>query len=421
MNTQSYIHDHEVPNLVNKLIRFVGKDNLEKCLVRYRRSLQSSGPVFREYYLKTRHPWWEAFLEYFNLEKAGKSIKKNLTRNIKLLAFDAKKISTLQRLMPEKVREKYKRDLIDDNRSYDYLFEIHIAWHFYLRGCKIRWYEDDSKSHLEFLVKDSDLEFNVECKRISVDIARKIKRRDFYRFADKLVPLVQENGFSGSIDLTLKDRLDSSEKYLNDLCTEIVDKIRSGYLRGTHKIQFGLVSLNLKMADGTIIDLNKHLRRLFKRKRRRAHGAIFTKSQNMHSADPLEMTITCERADNILEAIKNRLSEAGKRQLDVSKPGLICCYLEGIEDLIELAKDSGLQFMTSNLLSKDNLNHIAAVSYVSENIIGRYANTETQFNQGLIYKNPYCKFERAKKYKYLSNQREFEYSLFEINSSPTTG
>lgn len=421
MNIKSDIHDYEVPNLVNKLIRFVGRNQLEKCLDKYTRSLQSSGRVFREYYLKTRHPWWEAFLEYFALEKAAKSIKISLTGNIKLLAGDAKKISTLQRLMPEKVREKYKRDLIDNNRAYDYLFEIQMAWHFYLRGCKIQWHEDNSKSHSEFLVKDSAFEFNVECKRISVDIARKIRRRDFYRFAEKLLPVVQESGFTGSIDITLKDRLHSSDKYLNALSTQVIDKIQSGYLHGTYQIQFGLVSINLQMADGTIIDFNKHFRSLLERKKHQAHGTIFAKSRNKQPTDPVEMTIISEKADNVLEAIKERLSKAAKKQLDISKPGLICCYLEGIDDLTDLAQNSGLQVMTSYLLSK-GINHIAAVSYASENIIDRYANTETYFNQGLIYRNPYCKFERAKDYKYLSNiQSEFEYRLSDIIPSRTNG
>ena len=318
MNITSDIHDYEVPNLANKLIRFVGRNRVEKCLDKYTSSLQSSGKVFREYYLKTRHPWWEAFLEYFALEKSGKSIKNNLTANIKLLAGDAKKISTLQKLMPEKVREKYKKDLVDNNRAYDYLFEIQIAWHFYLKGCKIQWHEDNSKSHSEFLAKDSEFEFNVECKRISVDISRKIRRRDFYRFAEKFLPAVEDRGFSGSIDITLKDRLHGGDKHLNDLSKQVIDKVRSGYLHGTYQIQFGSVNINLQKASGTIIDFNKHYRNLLERKKRQSHGVIFAKPRNRQPSDPVEMTIISEKADNVLEAIKDRLYKAAKKQLDIS-------------------------------------------------------------------------------------------------------
>ena len=415
MNITSDIHDYEVPNLVNKLIRFIGRNRLERCLDKYTSSLQSSGKVFREHYLKTRHPWWEAFLEYFALEKSGKSIKNNLTANIKILAGDAKKISVLQRLMPEKIREKYKKDLIDNNRAYDYLFEIQIAWHYYLKGCKIQWHKDNSKSHSEFLAKDSEFEFNVECKRISVDISRKIRRRDFYRFAEKLLPAIEESGFSGSIDITLKDRLHGSDRHLNDLSKQVIDKVSAGYLHGTYQIQFGLVDINLQKANGTTIDFNKHYRSLLERKQHQSHGVIFAKPRDGQPSDPVEMTIISEKADNVLEAIKDRLYKAAKKQLDISKPGLICCYLEGINDLTELAQNSGLQIMTSYLLSKDSLNHIAAINYASENIIDRSANTETYFNQGLIYRNPYCKFDKAKDYKFLSNiHSEFKYRLSDI-------
>jgi hypothetical protein len=415
MNITSDIHDYEVPNLVNKLIRFIGQNRLERCLDKYTSSLQSSGKVFREYYLKTRHPWWEAFLEYFALEKSGKSIKNNLTANIKILAGNAKTISVLQGLMPEKIREKYKKDLIDNNRAYDYLFEIQIAWHFFLKDCEIIWHEDDSKSHSEFLVKDSDLEFNVECKRISVDISRKIRRRDFCRFAEKLLPAIEKSGFSGSIDITLKDRLHGSDRHLNDLSKQVIDKVSAGYLHGTYQIKFGSVSIDLQKANGTIIDLNQHFRKLLERKSHQSHCAIFAKSRNTQPADPVEMTIISEKADNVLEAIKDRLYKAAKKQLDIFRPGLICCYLEGINDLTELAQNSGLQIMTNHLFSKEGLNHIAAVIYSSENIIDRFANIETYFNQGLIFRNPYCKFAKAKDYKFLSNiHSEFKYRLSDI-------
>lgn len=422
MNQTSDIHDYEVPNLVKKLIRFIGHAEIEKCLDRYQRSLQSSGPIFREYYLKTRHPWWEALIEYFSLEKSGKSIKRNLTNSIKILAGDAKKISVLQRLMPEKIRWKYKKDLIDDNRAFDYLFEIQIAWHFFLKGCEIKWYDDDSIRHSEFLVREPEFEFNVECKRISVDISRKVRRRDFYRLAEKLLPAIENKGFSGQIDMILHERLHSSDKYLNDLSSQVIEKITKGKLKGSHQTGFGSVDIDLEKANGSVVDFNERFQNLYQRKPHNAHGVIFAKSRNRKPVDAVEMTIMSEKSDNVLNGIKDRLSKAAKSQLDSTKPGIICCYLEGINDLTELAQNSGLQIMTSLLLSKDGLGHIAAISYSSESIINRFANTEAYFNQGLIFRNPYCKFEKAKDYKYLSNiHSEFEYRLSDVIPSRTNG
>lgn len=422
MNNISDIQDYEVPNLVNKLIRFIGHTEIEKCLHRYERALQSSGPIFREYYIRSRHPWWEALLEYFNLERSGKSIRKNLTNRLKILAGDAKRISVLQRFMPERIKEKYKRDLIDDNQAFSYLFEIQIAWHFILKGCEIEWHDDDSTSHSEFLVKEPEFEFNVECKRISVDLSRKVRRKDFYRLAEKILPAIEKEGISGQIDIRLNERLHSSEKYLSDISSQVIEKITNGRLKGSHRMDFGSVDINLEKANGSIIDLNERLQSLYRRKPQNAHGVIFASSRNSEPVDAIEMTIKSEKSDNVLNGIKKTLSEAAGSQLDPKKPGIICSYLEGIEDLTELAQNSGLQIMTNLLLSKEGLEHIAAISYCSEDIINRFDNTETYFNQGLIFSNPYCKFKKAKDYKYLSNvHSEFEYKLSDIIPNRTNG
>lgn len=96
------IHDYEVRKFILRLINFFGQTTIEKCLANYQKSLLSSGPVFREYYLKTRHPWWESLEYFFELERKGKSIKKNLDPKLKRLAADGKTLSILQQNMPEK-------------------------------------------------------------------------------------------------------------------------------------------------------------------------------------------------------------------------------------------------------------------------------------------------------------------------------
>ena len=63
------IHDYEAPVLVEELISFLGKKELHKALTKYRRAKQISGPIYREYYLKFRHPWWESFLFYIKMKK----------------------------------------------------------------------------------------------------------------------------------------------------------------------------------------------------------------------------------------------------------------------------------------------------------------------------------------------------------------
>jgi hypothetical protein len=391
----------QASNLINKLIRFIGYNKLQHCLHKYEDSLKSSGPVYRDYYLRIRHPWWNAFIDYFDLIKKGKSIRHNFTTELKLLAGDALKISTLQRFMPEAVKNKYRINLIDDNRSFDYLFEIQMAWHFFVKNCEIRWHDENKLKHSEFFVRASELEFNVECKRISVDIARNIRRRDFYRLAEKILPAIQKKGYSGNIDIKLIDRLHSNELSLNELKNQVINQIEIGHLNGNFELPLGLVSLKLQLAAGISVDLKEELKNLSETKPHNSHGAIFSERRDRKPIDPIRMTILSEKSDKVLDRIKERLSRA-KDQLDNYKPGIIICFLEGIDghDLINLSSKSGLQIITSLLLSKREFNHIAAISYCAETMVTKSDYDETYFNPELHFRNISCKFENARNYQF---------------------
>jgi len=392
------IYDYEVGRLIHRLISFLGENEIEKRLRKYHDALQSGGPVFRKYYLQTRHPWWASLDEFFALEQAGKSIKRHLSRSLKLLAGDARVITILNRFMPENVRRKYRQDLMDDERAKDYLFELHIAWHFHLMGCTIEWLTNDAVKHSEFLVKSESLEFLVECKRVSIDLSRKIRRRDFYRLAEKLLPSVQSLGFCGIVNITLSGRLHSNDNYISDLCSQVLRKLDIG----SHNfvIQSGRFSSSLQSANHIAVDLVAKTRELITIKPPEAHGAIFVGSSLGKPVDSVTLIIQSEAAEPVLEGIKDRLKKAAS-QLDPSYPGLIACFLEGIDDLTELASDSGLQVISNYLLDKHEFAHVAAISYCSESKVEETSRFESFFNQGLLFRNPNCKFSGVSKFHFL--------------------
>jgi len=353
--------------------------------------------------LKDRHPWWNALVQFRELDKAGKSISKHLTPKLIKLAGDAKKISVLQRNMPDSIKRKFKRDLVDNERAIDYIFEVMMAWHFFSNDCKILWHGGNSTNHSEFLVKEQKFDFNLECKRISVDASKKIRRRDFYRFADIIIPLIQELGYFGSIDITLSDKFHGSDDFINKLSNEIISNVKPNQLNGKFEFSFGILFLNLKTASEVVVNLSECLVKLQERLPHQAHGVIIAKSKSGQSIDPVEMTLTSEKSGNVLKDIRKKLSKAAKNQLPQSEPGVIVCYLEGINDLSELATDSGLQLITSAVLSKEKYTHIAAIGYCSESMIYRDTIAEEHFNQSLIFKNPNCKFEKARNFDFLSD------------------
>lgn len=399
------IYQHKVGSLIKRLVSFLGEQKVQRCIKRYERSLKSSGPVFREYYLKDRHPWFAALVQYYELTNKAKSIHRHLTPELKALAIDAKKVVTLQKNMPNSVKRKYKMNLLDDDRARNYLFEIRTAWHFFVKGYNVQWYENDSMKRPEFLVKAPGLQFNVECKWISVDIARKIHRKDFDRFAGKLIPEIEKRNYSGRLDIILEDRLKSGT--FNKLCEKVLKLIDCGILHGDCDITpFGSLALDLSCASGVVIDMNEHMEKLYKRKADKAHGAFFAKAEGTKALDPIELTVMSEKADTVLYGIKDKISKA-KTQLDVLKPGLIVCFLEGVNgfEMDKLKSKSGLQLMTNDVLAKDKFSHVAGISYSFESMIEKGSNYEIIFNPALFFRNHNCKFQGAKTFKFISPPR----------------
>ena len=397
------IYDYEARKLILQLINFIGTSNIDRCLENYNKSLVSAGPIYKKYYLKSRHPWWESFKYFFELERTGKSIKHNLDGRLKQLAGDAKKISILQQNMPEKVKNKYKRDLVDKNRTYDYLFELEIAWHYHLQGYEIKWYEEDGCP--EFLVKTPKFDFNVECKRISVDGSRKIRRSDFYRLIEILLPQIEAKNLKGTIEIELEDRLHGNNHYLETLSSQVLDAINAEIV-GAFRISYGQLVLNLTQKDDKIVDLENKYKELWVKKPHEAHGAIFAKGKNGNPINPLELIIKSCKADKVLDGIKRKIQKAISDQLPSSKPGLITCFLEDISDLNQLASGSDLQSMSCYILDKQDNSHVAAISYCSEKRILKSENVDNYNFQGLLFRNPNCSFLEVKDFPFLSKEIE---------------
>jgi hypothetical protein len=401
MTVNNAIHDTEAQKYINKLIDFFGLITIEKCLKKYQDSLACSGPVYKRHYLKLRHPWWESFTYYFELQREGKSIRKNLDLRLKNLAGDGKKISVLQSLMPSKVRDKFKKNLLDENRAYDFLYELDIAWHYLINDHQITWYEEDGKP--DFLVEGSELSFNVECKRVTVDASRKIWRKDLYRFVEKLLPEIEKLNLKGSINLILNSRLHSSDTHIQQLSNQMIEVVKNNGHSGKFYLPQGEVHLDLEEANFESVDLKNKQQEMWKNKPHESHGVIYASDYKGKPVDAIEFLISSKKADKVLEGIKDKIKDAAIRQIPKDKPGVISCFLEDIADLTNIANDSGLQLMANYLLNKEELSHIAAIAFCAEPRVQFEESGVEYFNsQGLLFRNAYCSFENAKDYPYLS-------------------
>ena len=398
-------HNYQTRSIIRKLINFLGPEKVESCVKRYEQSLSFSGTLSRDFYLKNRHPWWEPLAVFLERERQAKSQTTNVPLSIRRLTRDAAIISVLQRTMPPKIKEKFKIDLLDNENAYAYLLEIHIAWHFHTMGYEINWYEDSNMP--EFSVKTPDLSFDVECKRISYDASRRIRKRDFYRLADLLIPKIRRLNIQGTIEIVLKGRLYGSADYLNYICNEILTKIRTDNLQGSFVFSEGEYFLNLGIRNNVQVNIKEKLSEIHKEHKNSAHVVATSYKSEDCSVDPLFLILRSQKTSSVLEGIKKKIQDAAKRQLNPEKAGLIVCFLESfnVKKIFEHATGNALHVMSNNLLIKEENRHLAALAFCAEEdyISGNFtAGFKTQV---LSFKSTNCVFEKARIFPFFRDEK----------------
>jgi hypothetical protein len=181
--------------------------------------------------------------------------------------------------MPASVREKYRHDLVGEGAQ-AHLFERDVAWHRYMKGCRIIWHGDTGEKSPEFTVVTDTFEFEVERKRIGVDAFRRIRRRDFYHLFEALLPEVSSRGLAGKIDLVLLDRLPGNRVEIRNMAHQILQRIGSGGTAGQFSLNWGHVIIDVREGSNERVDLQKMHTDLMLKKPHEAHGAIFARSDH---------------------------------------------------------------------------------------------------------------------------------------------
>ncbi len=167
------IKDSEIPKYVEKLRGFLGYKALAKAQADLDKDLSYHGDCYR-IWAQHLKPWLFAFRTYNRKTNSGIHIPRAWPTDIRKLAGDALMIASLHHCMPEEVRDKYRKDLLLSQHN-DFIFEIFSAWHYYLDGYHIQWYPLGHAKCPEFRVQGGGLDFDVECRRFSLDMNEGVK------------------------------------------------------------------------------------------------------------------------------------------------------------------------------------------------------------------------------------------------------
>ncbi len=191
----SDVHKH-----IQGFIGFFGAEALSKAQSDLDKTLLHHGRCYHMW-MQQVHPWLFALRLY---SKIIQGHVRAWPKEIQLLAGDAFMILSLANKMPEPVREKYRKDLLTMQHS-DFIFEIHAAWHYYLQGYDVVWYPLSHVKSTEFRIRGGGIDFDVECRRFSLDAGHRIKMGAMADVCDMMDSVLQQYKYWGEITVVFTE------------------------------------------------------------------------------------------------------------------------------------------------------------------------------------------------------------------------
>lgn len=352
MNTNiAHIRESEVIESIRKLREWLGESNVVKGIQKIERV---QGELYKQFHSRSQHPFWE-FFQQFHIAEQNDFRDGVKFDSFLLLAAYAQQILGLVSQMPVKLAHKYRRDLCDNERAGDYLFELDVAWYLSLRGYEVHWSDDTGERRTEFQAEKAGLVFDVECKRVTPDAKQPLKRADVLRLADYLRPIIQQLELGGRVEILLTKAIPRGNQEIVTLGNDVFQAIRKGE---SQNLEWGTVSVDV--FSGKLIvppSFIKERHETNAEKHSYSHLLEWGTKVEGGVQGYFELLISSKVDSHFLDHVKQRTTEACN-QLDQALPGIVAIHLPTrIEEQV-------LRNIVDSILQKPTVAHVAAFVYL---------------------------------------------------------
>lgn len=321
----------------------------------------SPSPNLYRNYLANRNPLTSVIAAFLKIDREGKQFRKHADAQLMKSCWYLKIINNLIYQNNAVASQKIKSIVEDDETIRSFLFELDIATHFFRNGHDIQFVDLENQGNFDLLVSDGQSELEVECKTKSADAGRKITRANFYLLCDvmaaDLAPLTE----SFAILVKCDGRLSGKQELFHDAAAEIKRcRVNQQTSAQVDTLSFEITPL----PPDTKIRTNEEAAAAVA-----PHLSADVHQQYFILSGPQTLILACESTDKdrVLKAIYEDLKH-GAGQLSGTRPSLLACQLEDIddEDWDELRSGTGLAAMSGRLLGSANRRHVNRVVYSSD-------------------------------------------------------
>jgi hypothetical protein len=368
------ILDKDAHKEFRRFLEITGRIDWEKKIAKIntRRLFPPPSPNSYSNYLAGRHPLIEHIETYLKLERDGKLLRKHATPEVMKACGYLKVINALFYHGGSVMATKLHSIVGDDDTARSFLFELDMAIHFFRRGYDVEFVDLRDLGTFDLLVSDGKTELEVECKTKSADAGRKITRPNFYLLCDVLAAELTPLTESLAVLFKCEGRLSGSQELFHAVADEIKAcraSRRDGDVSTLHfEIRSLAPGLQIRTSEDAAAALGPHW----------VPGARYLVLSNRET-----LIIGCESTDKnrVLKAIYEDLKR-GSSQLSKTRPALLACQLEDIEDedWSQLQGETGLAAMSGRLLESPDRRHVNFVVYSSDRTPPKRAGTVTSFS-----------------------------------------
>ncbi len=391
------IKDSEIPKYVEKLRGFLGYEALAKAQADLDKDLSHHGGCYR-IWAQHLKPWLFAFRDYNLITNNGIHIPRTWSTEIRKMAGDAHMIASLHHSMPEGVRAKYRKDLLLSQHN-DFMVEIFSAWHYYLEGYDVQWYQLGHTKCPEFRVQGGGLDFDVECRRFALDMNEGIKTPAMADACDTIYNELLPLDLWGEVKVFFLDNFAFDPSYTSRWSQTLVQALGANH--STIDLDPCVrLTLDLKPSPSRTYT-PKELVDLAQDKRPDERSYLQSKRNGEVVFDPIVFRCCGPRKApaELRDYIYKTLKEKVTTQLASDRAGVLIVRFTGLRDPNVFNKSKGILEALSKLFDQPQL---AAVTLQCDEVAEADGESILYSSPSAVFKNSMTAFPQVAAAKHLS-------------------
>lgn len=387
--------------LIEDLRRFIGNDRLQSAIQEYESPRRRAGMV-ATYRLRERQPLLEGFSDYDRITMRGRRpLRSLIDESVIDLAHVAANYYAVGGTLPETVARNHRERVINlSGQHMPLLLEWKSAANMVRSSgaTHLAWTEVHNTGP-EFIARGGDLEWEVECKRLSNMVIELFGDAETEAIADSVFEIMKEAGVEGEVLLEIPAGVTADALSRDELAHGIVGAnvfpgtptiLSSGATLTTRTLPFQNVDIDVADWQHAILAKRRDGARLF----------AASEARQGRSRNPMLLQVSAPRrtAEEFVEYVWTRRFKKAAEQCTGKRGAILVVEWESVTDPKLFKESAAIQHLLMRTM--DEHRHIAAMAMLCNSPPDRQQGQSDYSAQAYLARSSVTRFpELAQRFK----------------------